>query len=239
MGIDVCDKDYFMQIEKVHLADYRDTGGSFIIVIDVLRAFTTAAYAFGSGADEILLVGTAEEAMALKDQDPQLLLVGEDGGQMIPGFDFDNSPSRMSRADISGKKLVLRTSCGTQGVVRCKNAEHLLTGSFPVAEATLREIQRTAPEKVTFIITGTPTGEEDWAFADYMEDRLKGNKTFAEPYLQRVLRTHDAMSMLSKSNCPLTYLDDMHAAIQIDRFPFAMRVYNGNCLRVQTQTQNR
>ena len=36
-----------------------------VVVIDVMRAFTTAAYAFGAGVVEIDLVTTVEEALAL------------------------------------------------------------------------------------------------------------------------------------------------------------------------------
>ena len=35
-----------------------------VVVIDVMRAFTTAAYAFEAGIDKIELVATVEEAMA-------------------------------------------------------------------------------------------------------------------------------------------------------------------------------
>lgn len=41
-----------------------------VVVIDVIRAFTTAAYAFGSGAAEIYLVGDVEEAVAFKAARP-------------------------------------------------------------------------------------------------------------------------------------------------------------------------
>jgi 2-phosphosulfolactate phosphatase len=37
-----------------------------VVVVDVLRAFTTAAYAFAGGAEEIFLVSTVEEAFSLR-----------------------------------------------------------------------------------------------------------------------------------------------------------------------------
>ena len=40
-----------------------------VVVIDVLRAFTTAAFAFDRGADEILLVSTVEEAFEVREQE--------------------------------------------------------------------------------------------------------------------------------------------------------------------------
>ena len=44
------------------------TADGLVVVIDVLRAFSTAAYALAAGAESITLVGGAEEALALKTQ---------------------------------------------------------------------------------------------------------------------------------------------------------------------------
>ena len=38
-----------------------------VVVVDVIRAFTAAAFAFAGGADSIILVSTVDEAMALHD----------------------------------------------------------------------------------------------------------------------------------------------------------------------------
>lgn len=50
-------------------------------VVDVMRAFTTAAYAFGAGIGELELVSTVEEALASPG-----FRMGEVGGRLIPGF---------------------------------------------------------------------------------------------------------------------------------------------------------
>ena len=46
------------------------TRGHSVEVIDVLRAFTTAAFAFAAGVREIVLVGAVEEALALRERLP-------------------------------------------------------------------------------------------------------------------------------------------------------------------------
>ena len=43
-----------------------------IIVIDVLRAFTTAGYLFESGAREIVLVANPEDALNWRSKRPEL-----------------------------------------------------------------------------------------------------------------------------------------------------------------------
>ena len=69
-----------------------------MVVIDVLRAFTTAAYAFAAGARRIWLVETVEEALAVKAARPGTLAMGENRGRWVEGFDFSNSPVGVAAA---------------------------------------------------------------------------------------------------------------------------------------------
>jgi 2-phosphosulfolactate phosphatase len=53
-----------MKIQRVDL-EHCGTESDCVVVIDVLRAFTTAAVAFAHGAREIILAGTIEELFDL------------------------------------------------------------------------------------------------------------------------------------------------------------------------------
>ncbi len=81
-----------------------------VVVIDVLRAFSTAAFAFAAGVSDILLVREVEEAEALRLQFPEARITGEVGGRHVPGFDFGNSPSELMGVDLAGRRLIQRTS---------------------------------------------------------------------------------------------------------------------------------
>jgi len=59
-----------------------------VVVIDVLRAFTTAAYAFAAGIEEIELVATPEEALARPG-----FRMGEVDGRLIPRIASRVAPS--------------------------------------------------------------------------------------------------------------------------------------------------
>ncbi len=74
------------------------TANGVVVIIDVLRAFSTAAYAFGAGAESITLVADADEALSLKTQRPDALIMGEVHGVKPEGFDFGNSPTEISSA---------------------------------------------------------------------------------------------------------------------------------------------
>ena len=66
-----------MEIRQVTLENC-DQATSTVVVIDVIRAFTTAAYAFAAGARDIVLVSAVAEAFALKKCAPGVLLMGEE-----------------------------------------------------------------------------------------------------------------------------------------------------------------
>jgi 2-phosphosulfolactate phosphatase len=212
-------KFHYTDLETCHEA----TG--IVIVIDVLRAFTTSAYAFSRGARKILLVSNVEEAMALRSQIPNSRVMGEVEGVRPQGFDFGNSPTFINAAELAGTTIIHRTSAGTQGVVRSRAADVLLGASFVVAGATSRYVQNLNPHEVSFVITGKfyNGGDEDLACAEYLEQLLRGNQPAIQPFIKRVLEYVDAFPDLdpAQREFPLTDLD--HAA-RIDRFEFAMPV---------------
>ncbi len=95
---------HYYSLENCHQA----TGT--VVVIDVIRAFTTAAFAFAAGAKSIEIVGASDEAFLLRDKDSKIRLMGEENGIKIRGFDYGNSPAEFLNQDLSGMELVQRTS---------------------------------------------------------------------------------------------------------------------------------
>ena len=160
-----------MNIEYHSLETCRDLAG-VAVVIDVLRAFTTAAMAFHVGARKIILTDTVDSAFRLKRSIPGSLVSGEVDGYPVEGFDFSNSPAALEDVELRDRALIQRTSAGTQGVVRCSSASDILVASFVCAAATARAIERMKVQSLAFVITG---GDEDAACADYIRDLLSGD----------------------------------------------------------------
>lgn len=224
-----------MRIDFATLESCGEATGT-VVVIDVLRAFTTAAYAFMAGAREILLVGRVEEALALRIRFPDALLIGEVGGLPIPEFDLGNSPAEVRGQTLDGRLLVQRTSAGTQGVVLGKRADTLLAASFACAGATARWIGRQAPESVTFVITGIypdRDGDEDRACADYLAALLRGGQPDPLPYLRRVEES-DTGHWFTDPARPAFPLEDLRLAIDLDRFDRALLIQRRENLLVMT-----
>jgi len=201
-----------------------------VVVIDVLRAFTNAAFAFARGAKEIYPVSTVEEALKFKAENPNSLACGEVRGLPPERFDFGNSPTQTNELDLHGKIIVQRTGAGTQGIVRCLNATTMLAASFVVANATVKYIQKLDPASVTFVITGEYApghGDEDQACAKYLELLLDGQQPDPASLIERVFKSRDAVQHLdpNQPEFPRTDLDHCTA---IDAFDFAMLVTKEN-----------
>ena len=59
-----------MKINRLSLIDGARKATDLTVIIDVFRAFSTACYAFDQGAKKIIVVGSVEEALELKELDP-------------------------------------------------------------------------------------------------------------------------------------------------------------------------
>jgi len=196
------------------------------VVIDVLRAFSTAAYALAAGAERIWLVSGVEEALALRAQTPGALAMGEVGGIKAAGFDLGNSPHALRRHDLRGRTLIHRSSAGTQGVVRAAGARALFGASFVCAAATARAVLALNPHRVTLVVTGRRpdnTGDEDLACAEYLSGLLRGETMDPEPYLRRVYQSQNAALFSDPAN-PDFPPEDLDLCAQLDRFDFALPV---------------
>lgn len=198
-----------------------------VVVIDVIRAFTTAAYAFAAGARDIVLVSEVEEALALRQRFPGSLAMGEVGGIIAPGFDLGNSPTRLEGHDLTGRRIIQRTGAGTQGVVRSERADTLLAASFVCAGATARAIAQSQPACVTFVETAAGwvrDAEEDIALADYLSHLLAGERPDPAPFLERVRRS-DSAQLFTDPHEPNFPAGDIDLCVALDRFDFAMQVH--------------
>jgi 2-phosphosulfolactate phosphatase len=221
-------------IERATLDTCAQATGT-VVVIDVLRAFTTAAFAFHAGAEAITVVSTVEEAFALRDENPDWLFLGEERGLPVEGFDFGNSPAALAKCDLTGRTLVQRTSAGTQGLVRSENAGHLLAASLCCARATVAHIRRLRPDRVTLVITGWHAGyrgDEDQACADYLQALMRGEEPPDIDSLRRRVRQSWAGRKYTDPGQPQFSPIDLDYALAVDRFPFAMEVRRrgGRCV---------
>ena len=199
--------------------------GEAVVVVDVLRAFTTVPWLLHLGASRVLAVGSRDHARDLRATHlPGALLAGEQGGRKVEDFDLGNSPSDLVERTLGGATVVLRTSAGTQGLVRCQGSGLLLAASFVVAGATARLLRRQQVERVAFVVTGASLGrdgDEDLACAQLIAARARGEDPDPGPYLRRVA-TSDAGRAFAPDGPDWAPPADAEMAREVDRFDHAL-----------------
>ena len=207
-----------MNVRVTSLLEGARTATGHAVIVDVFRAFTTAAFCVAAGAREIVLVNDHAQALAMKRADPTLFLSGEIDGRPIAGFDVGNSPSAIEHMDLQGRRVVQRTSSGTQGVVAATGARAIVLGSFVIAAATVRYLRERA-EEVTIVAMGQNAKEdadEDLLCARYLAAALRGEPL---PPTQVTL-VEEWPDWFPRRDAEL--------ALDVDRFSFALPVRREN-----------
>jgi 2-phosphosulfolactate phosphatase len=199
-----------------------------VVVIDVLRAFSTAAYAFGGGARHIYLVGGVDEALALKASLPDALAMGEDRGRRVAGFDFANSPTEVAHADLEDRVIVQRTSAGTQGVVAAIRARRLWCAGLVNASATAAAVRDAGLGAPAYVITGwggsgSDSGADDVATAELIE-RARLGQPLRAAETARLVATSDEAARTLVIGEGHVHPEDVDRAVAVDAFVFAMEV---------------
>ncbi len=198
-----------------------------VVVIDVLRSFTTAAYLFHAGARALLLAATPDEARVLARRFPSAATVGAvPGGFPIDGFDFGNSPAALRDACLTDRDVVLCTAGGVRGATIARHAALLLGGSLVCAAASARLLRRLDPPRVTFLMTGIYVdrdGDEDIACAEYLTALLRGQAPDPAPFERRV-RESTFGRRFGDPAYPHLSRADMDLCAQADVFDFAMPI---------------
>nr|WP_127896680.1 2-phosphosulfolactate phosphatase [Streptomyces sp. S10(2018)] len=190
------------------------------VVVDVMRAFTVAAWAFARGAEKIVLAGSLEEALDLKAGHPDRVALKD--GPLVPGFDLVNSPGLLRSADLAGRTVVQKTTAGTVGALAVREAPLVLCAGFVVAEATAGLLRERGAERVTFVVTGEDgRADEDLACAQYIAGRADGDGADAGGFLRRAAASR-AATELAQGVRQGVHPDDVALCLEADRFPFAM-----------------
>jgi 2-phosphosulfolactate phosphatase len=196
------------------------------VIIDVFRAFTTAAHVMANGAERIFPVGSVKESFELRRLHPDWIQIGERGGIMVEGFDYGNSPYEASLTDFLGRTVIQTTGSGTKGVVNASGADALLLGSFVMAGAIVRYIQRVKPEVVSLVAMGNKgvePNEEDESCAEYIKGLLEGGKPDFEEMKRRIRASPTGAKFFDESK-PQFREEDFHLALELDRFDFVLKV---------------
>lgn len=213
-----------MKILRSDLAHVPQLEG-VIVIVDVLRAFSTAAYAFSKGARAMVVAHSIDEIETLRRRHVPSITVGaQPGGMPVPGMDHGNSPASVAALDLNGVTVIEHTAGGVRGLIDSEHAPAVLAASLVCARATAAYIRRLQPDTVTLVITGLWTdrdGDEDRACADLIEAHLAGELPWLEDYERRV-RLSTFGRRFGDPAYPHLPRADLELCAVADRFDFAM-----------------
>jgi 2-phosphosulfolactate phosphatase len=213
-----------MEIRRSDLAHGHELEG-LVVVVDVLRAFSTSAYAFAAGARAVVVAHSIEEFEPLKRRHAPAITVGaQPGGFPVPGLDHGNSPAAVAPLDLHGVTLIEYSAGGVRGLIDCDQASAVLAGSLVCARATAEYIRALRVPVVTFVITGLWTdrdGDEDHACADLIQAYLRGWAPRVSDFEERVRRS-DFGRRFGHPDHPHLPAADLELCARADRFAFAM-----------------
>ena len=103
--------------------------GWAIVVVDVIRATTTAITAVAGGR-RCFTAPDVETARTIAQKFDGALLAGESGGELPPGFEMDNSPAQLADRKDTYRPLVLVSSSGTKAIHEAAGRDAVYLGSF-------------------------------------------------------------------------------------------------------------
>jgi 2-phosphosulfolactate phosphatase len=117
------------------------------VVIDVLRATTTIAYALAQGYERVLACGDLDQARELARRvNGGAVLAGERACLKPEGFDLGNSPREFDGPPL-GSTLIITTTNGTRAIVTAAaHAETVALGSLANLTTCAARVGRAARE---------------------------------------------------------------------------------------------
>jgi 2-phosphosulfolactate phosphatase len=194
------------------------------VVIDVLRAYSTAAWAFYLGAERIVLSDDTDAALRLKASLPGALALKD--SRPYDGFELTNSPVELQAHELRGRTIVQRTTAGTVGAVAAKAAENLYCASFLNAAVTAAAVRASGDGRAYYVVTGSGgTAEEDRACAEYIARLVADPSADAAPFLRRAEESAAAATIRRRGaeGVPGIQARDVEACLEVNRFDFVMR----------------
>jgi 2-phosphosulfolactate phosphatase len=224
-----------MEIRLGSLLEGAEQATGAVAIIDVFRAFTTAAVAFANGASRIIMVGSVAEALSLRDSGLVQVCMGEVGGRAPAGFDFGNSPFEILGVDFRGKAIAQRSSAGTQGIVAARGAAVLYAASLVTATATAQALLSHGTDRISLVAMGSNglrRTDEDELCALHLRNLLEGRPGNAEAVRQMILAGGEITHFHDPADPH--HPGDLDVALDVDRYNFAIRVILENGRPVAT-----
>lgn len=225
-------------------AEYDST--TVFVIIDTFRATTTLSTLKDSGVKRFYVVKNKEEAGYLKQKYyPNSLLIGEEHGLKIEGFDYGNSPTALLGKKLSSKQVIFTSSNGAKTMLLLEPNQNVFLAALVNLSSVSTKICDLV-EKIQADILIVPAGVyenpnhyaiEDWITAVYFVEKINEKLRYSL-HVQDVFwnktkellnSQEDIGSLLIKSEAGqhlahIGYSEDVHFALKIDKHSNFLKV---------------
>lgn len=198
-----------------------------VVIIDVFRAFSVAYYVLAGGANRIIPFLNIDNALKMKKENSQYLLLGEHDCKKVDGFDYGNSPFEIKNIDMKDKTILLRSTRGTAGLMYLNEeiVDEVILGSFVAFFSIIKYIQLKQPKIVTIIAMGEGENKEayeDELCAQCIKDALKGKKVdFKQIYI--LIKNSPASERFFDKTKVHSPEEDFYMCLNFNKFDFVVK----------------
>lgn len=152
-----------------------------VVVVDVITASTSIVALLDQGARYVRPFADADAARAFGRDHENAVLVGEEHGAPLEGFDCLPLPTQFQHVDLQDRPVGIRTTNGTRAVERIDEAAGLFVGSTVNAGAVADRLA--GRERDSYIVAAGERGvpsPEDSAGADLIAAHCRGGPDTTE-----------------------------------------------------------
>lgn len=159
------------RLEDVDVAG--DPDDTAYVMIDVILSSTTIVHLLDCGAEEVVPLEDEEAAFALREERDDVVLVGEQGGYPIEGFDTGPMPSVIDEDTVGSRPVGILTTNGTRAVHRVGTDRDVYVGSTVNAAAVADALR--AHDAVHLVAAGRygDSADEDTVGAELIRDHIR------------------------------------------------------------------
>jgi phosphosulfolactate phosphohydrolase-like enzyme len=205
----------------------RDLGVA--VVIDVLRATSTAVTLFSRGIRSLPIVARITDLAALPEPATGPYLIFSELSQAVAFERVDNSPVIASAIALSGRTPVLLTTNGTATTCAAVgHADLVLLASFLNIQAVARHLLAMQPDRVTLVPSGNiekrESHVEDERCADALAQLLQGETPDFQQLAAECLASPRVQRRMAKSE---QLAGDVRMALTPDRFDIVIQAIAG------------
>jgi len=194
------------------------------VIIDVFRACSVLCYVASKKPNHIIISRDYDQITRLKEIYKDAILIGKNHDPLKMIFNTNNSPSEILATEISNKTVVHFSEGGISGLIECKQADEVITGSFVNAKAVSEYIKSGQHDIVTFVCMGhlgTEFSEEDYLCAKYIISLINNEIIDPSVFTESLSKTMGKLFFGPNNEIPK---EDFFYCLDYNRFDFVLKL---------------